>query len=332
MALSRRIRRGGPLGRVVLVGLLPLLSGCTASSLPLRATPGPSSGIAAKELLPADLDIVLWLDVSRTKQYFRRNSERALLGVLVDYGLLPARSTESDLSFLLQALGQTERLWLACRPHAKNCEDPVVLLRGKFARFEPQQLPHLTLTADLGGGWLRYDRDKPRTGSPGRSAISRVYFAPPDRLLLVSYTELDAVERALERHRGTRTQIPTETGLLSVQMRPQTIADLIQERAPSAARWIRDAASMELVVSPRESALLLEATMTFDSSERAERAGTAARIVAGAFAKHDANSPMAQSHIEVLDQRLVVRFALRPPDAAPVVQPDAQTKAPSNEP
>jgi hypothetical protein len=251
---------------------------------------------------------VLWLDVGRAKQLWLREPERQLLLILSEYGIYPTDGVNSEVAFGLELLARADRIWLACRPHATGCHDPVVLVRGDFQRFPLRQLlPNTEPGLDLGGGWLRYDRKSVSS----RSGLSRIYWAPPDRILLVSTTELDAVERALERGRGSRDQIPKESGLLSFFVRPSAIARVIEPRSKAAARFLHDARSLEFQLSPESNQLRLVVTMGFESKERAERAATAARLLWTVLAPHrDRDVPL-----EVVGELLVLRLDFRAPEA-----------------
>jgi hypothetical protein len=262
--------------------------------------------------LPADLDVVLWVDVERVKQLWLRESEQQLLRILVEYGVFPGSESTEDLAFGLGLLEHTKRLWIACRPQSDGCEDPVVLLRGDFNRFPLRKLlPKTNPGLDLGGGWLRYDRD----AVLGRSGLSRVYFAPPDRILLVSTAELDAVERALDRSRGSRSQIPQENGLISLQLRPSGIARVLEKRSAAAARWLREARSVELRLLPRDNALSLEGAIVFETQERAERAASAFRILWTMLTKRDNVIAEKDTPLEVVGDTLVLRLLLNGPPA-----------------
>lgn len=285
------------------------LSACSSTSQSGPRPPGPSSVAGPKELLPSDLDVVLWLDVGRAKQLWLREPERQLLLILREYGIYPTDGASSEVAFGLELLARADRIWLACRPHATGCHDPVVLVRGDFQRFPLRKLlPNTEPGLDLGGGWLRYDRKSVSS----RSGLSRVYLAPPDRILLVSTTELDAVERALERGRGSRDHIPKESGLMSFLVRPSAIARVIEPRSKAAARFLHDARTLEFQLSPESNRLRLVVTIGFESKERAERAATAARLLWTVLTPHrDRTTPL-----EVVGETLVLRLDFRAPDAA----------------
>ncbi|MGC4069274.1 MAG: hypothetical protein QM784_32415 [Polyangiaceae bacterium] len=221
---------------------------CCLPETPARPPPVPSSRATASTLLPSDSDVALWLDIERLKALFLREPERQLLAVLRDYGVVTLSDATANDEFYIELLRHTTRLSSACRPHGDGCRDPVLVARGDFRKLDLRRALGLTRGGlDLGGGWLRYDCE----GDFDRSGLARVYFAPPDSLVLVSYTELDAVERTVERYHGTRNPIPKELGLASIVLRPSSIATLVESRAPAAARWLREAQSIELLVDRR---------------------------------------------------------------------------------
>ena len=201
---------------------------------------------------------------------------------------------------------------LPVAPHATGCRDPVVLLRGDYNRYPlRKRLSHTNPGLDLGGGWLRYDREL----NLGRSGLRRIYFAPPDRLLLVSTTELDAVERALERSRGSRDQVPKENGTRVTARAPD--GDCAAPRksfVPLPPRWLRDARSLELQILPEPSTLKLVVTIGFESQQRAERASVAFRVLWSVLAPRR-TSPIP---VEVVGDSLVVSVELSAPSPGTV--------------
>ena len=328
--VAARKRSGRGLVRIVSLPFALILAACTYDA-PARRPIGPASSsvASAAQILPSDLDVVLWLDVARLKQLWLREPERQLLAVLHEYGLVPSTDDYNDGVFWSDALLLADRMWIACRPKASGCHDPVVLLRGDYRRIQPRHaLSRTNPPLDLGGGWLRYDRTLRAT----RSTLSRLYYAPPDRLLAVSESEIDAVERTLERSRGGQNQIPKEAGLVSLLMRPSGIAKVLEPRSPAAARFLREATRIEIEVLPEEGHLALVADLTFETTERAERASTIFRLLQAAFAESKNATLPPDSPVEVQGTRLVLHINLAAPsspregDASPQIP--AEQRAP----
>jgi hypothetical protein len=259
--------------------------------------------------LPSDLDVALWLDIERLKALFLREPEAQLLAVLRDYGVLTTPDEVANDAFYVEFLRRTTRLSVACRPYAEGCRDPVVLARGDYRKLDLRKALGLTRGGlDLGGGWLRYDRE----GIVARSGLARAYFAPPDRLVLVSYAELDAVERTVERYRGGRNPIPKEAGLASMTLRPRSVARLVESRSPAAARWLSEAQTIEVLVDRSNTTLSLVLTFGFPSQVRAEHAAVAFRLIWASLAKQD-RQLTREAPIEVIGAEVVVRLALGGP-------------------
>lgn len=303
----------------IAAGAALILVGCAANRPnPRLRPPGPSSQLTAAQILPPDLDVVLWMDVARVKALWLREPEQQLTRLLHEYGLLPPTGDSNDAVFWGDALRLADRAWIACRPHPEGCRDPVVVLRGNYGHIAPRRAISKTEPPlDLGGGWLRYDRTSKRT----RSTLARLYYSPPDRLVAVSETELDAVERSLERTRvravtSERAQ-PTESGLLSLRLRPSALARVVERRAPAAGRFLRDALSLELRVTPETNALAVLVELEFESRSRAELAAKAFELIQQAFARTRAEAYRPASPIEVQENRLVLRLQFVRPEPTP---------------
>lgn len=264
---------------------------------------------SAKDVLPADLDIVLWLDIARLRGLWALAPDRQIAKVLAEYGLFAA-TTDAEATFWLTLLADSNSWWIACRPTRAGCLDAVVFARGRYDRPDPLlSLPDTTRPLDLGAGWFRYARKI----KVGRQQAARVYVAPPDRIVIVSPAEVDAVERSLERGQGESPLLAEERGLFSMTLRPTALARIVQQRAPAAARLLREAKVIRLWLSADPRALELSAIVEFASHERAERARQAFAHVASLLGVHDAKQSNTFVPVEVVGNDLVLHLQLRSP-------------------
>lgn len=266
---------------------------------------------SAKDVLPADLDVVLWLDIVRLRGLWALSPDHQIAKVLAEYGLFVA-NTDAEATFWLHLLAESNSWWIACRPTRSGCRDVVVFARGSYDRPDPLlTLPDTTRPIDLGAGWFRYAR-KVRVG---RQQAARVYVAPPDRIVVVSPAEVDAVERSLEQGHGEPPLLVEERGLFSMTLRPTALARIVEQRAPAAARLLREANVIRLWLNANPTALELNAVVAFASRERAERARQAFTLVASLLGVRDAKQSNAFVPVEVVGNDLVLHLQLRPPSS-----------------
>jgi hypothetical protein len=195
--------------------------------------------------MPADLDLVLRLDLERIRSTLgvpamAAISEQAL------HGLHGADSATDELR--LKLLAETDTLYLGLRPGASlDVADSVFVMVGKFPGFDPehvQSAPRFAGPVDLGGDLRRFDRASP----PARGAPARFYARGDDLVVSVSEAEIDSVERTLEQGRGMPSLEPLEKGVLSAVARPRALpselfagSHTLQELADRARRIELDA-------------------------------------------------------------------------------------------
>jgi len=235
----KRARGRWPLCLSCLAALLG--SGCHSD----RIGPPPSapSLVRAADAMPADLDLVLRLDLRKIRDTLggpalTAISERAVRGLRgADHG--------TD-ALLLRAMEQADTLWLGVRPTATlQAADSVFVMSGHFKNFEPHRAgstPPFAPAIDLGGDLRRYDRPRP----PTRSAPARIYVQGEQLLVSLSEAEIDSVERSLEEQRGMPPLEPAEKGVLSAVARPQTLPLALLAGTGSWRRLVQSAERLEL--------------------------------------------------------------------------------------
>jgi hypothetical protein len=322
---TRRLRPGGVIGALV-SSALAIACAATPTAIPVAArSPGAQS---PKEVLPADLDVVAWLDVARLRDLWTEQPNRQIATILGEYGVLTGIPNGDDARFWLSLLAQSDHFWLGCRPTTDGCLDAVVFARGRFDSHDPAtELSDLARPVDLGAGWFRYDR---RTRIE-RHKVARIYFAPPDRIVVVSPTEIDAVERSLEQGHGEPALLAEERGLFSLTLRARSIARLVEHRAPAAARFLRDASRIKLWLEANSSVLELSVIISFANPERAERARLVFSDIAPKLGIFDAHQPSRGLPSEVVGNDLVLRLMVNA-ERVPIAPDRPRSKASDTEP
>lgn len=293
------------------------------SCTPARAVAPPMrspNAQSAPEILPADLDVVIWLDVARLRGLWTVKPNVQLATILGEYGLYAADPEEADeVGFWLRLVSQTDKLWIACRPVPSGCTDFVVFARGRYEQPDPvQSLPDLRHPVDLGAGWFRYDRRRPTA----RRGSSRIYVAPPDRIVVVSLTELDAVERSLEEGSLDDSLHVEERGLFSLSFRPVGVARALETRAPAAARFLREANGVRLWLDSGVEVMTLSVVIGFGTPERAERARQAFALLSSGLdwlhgKTNSTKGPADAFSVKVVGNDLLLNLRVQPPNSAP---------------
>jgi hypothetical protein len=306
----RRYCRGGAIAALLLwLGAVSCASPRTRSAL--ARSP---SAQAPADVLPADLDVALWLDIARLRGLWTLQPDRRIANVLGAYGLFSATSKTNEAEFWLGLVEHSDRWWIACRPTHDGCVDAVVFARGRFSNYDPgRTLPEMARPIDLGAGWFRYDR----RSRGARDQVARIYVAPPDRIVVVTPAEVDALERSLERGHADRRLVPEERGIFSLIFRGRTMARLVERRAPAAGRFLRDALVIKLWLEGNAEGLDFTTVASFANHDLAARARMAFSLIAPALGWFDAKDSSNTLVTDVVGDDLVLHVRLRAASQAP---------------
>jgi len=247
------------------LGALPGLS-CHSSEI--GPPPDAPRLVRAADAMPADLDLVLRLDLRKIRETLGGPAMTAISQQAVR-GLRGADSGTDAL--LLAALEQTDTLWLGVRPtRTLEAADSVFVMSGHFPKFDPHRAgstPPFAPPIDLGGDLRRYDRARPKT----RSAPARIYVQGEALLVSLSEAEIDSVERSLEQQRGMPPLEPAEKGVLSAVARPQVLPLGLLAGAGGLRRMVQSADRLELNADLTGSGLDGTLALRFDDAPLAER-------------------------------------------------------------
>lgn len=204
---------------LALLGLCAWL-GSACRSEHIGPPPSAPTLVRATDAMPADLDLVVRLDLRKIRDTLGGPTMTALSQQAVQGMSGADRGTDT---LLLRAFEQTDTVWLGIRPTSTlSAADSVFIMSGRFPNFDPhraESAPRFGPAIDLGGDLRRYDRQKPAS----RSAPARIYVHGEDLLVSLSEAEIDSVERSLEEQRGMPPLEPAEKGVLSAVARPQAL-------------------------------------------------------------------------------------------------------------
>ena len=241
-----------------------------AACQPSRIGPPPDAPrlLRAADAMPADLDLVLRLDLHKIRDTLGGPAMTALSEQAVQRVRGGDSGTEA---LLLHALEQTETLWLGVRPTGMlEAADSVFVMSGHFPNFDPHRAkstPPFAGAIDLGGNLRRYDRAQPAT----RGAPARIYVQGEELLVSLSAAEIDSVERSLEEGRGMPPLEPAEKGVLSMVARPQVLPLELLSGMGSLRRVVRSADRLELNADLAGSGLDATLALKFENAPLAEQ-------------------------------------------------------------
>ena len=254
--------------------------------------------------VPADLDLVLRLDVRRYRETMGADPELSLEKIWESFGLYSKAPTQAT-PWLVSALKSTDTLWLGCRVSPDGCRDFVFVLRGRFASsragygFGPEKNKR-----DLGGGWLSLDLE-----SPERTSAARLYWRPPELAILVSLAEIDSAERSVEQSQD-RTQLePSETGLLSLVARSQALALILRNRSPKGAEWLGQSERGEIRFEPSPGGTDATFTVSFRDASQAQKSAEAFQILILALSGFDHRIEARNIDVRCLNSDVILRIS-----------------------
>lgn len=253
--------------RALLFGGAALAASCVPRPRP-PLPPAPRVASAA-DLIPADLDVVVRLDLGRVKAALGAAALTALAGQVLARGKAEPGAEDLELSSLLEA----DQVYLGYRPSPLWAPlDRVLALQGRFTQLmgPPKGFGGAT---DLGGDVRYWDAKT----TPPRSGVARIYASSQRLRAFVSEAEIDAVERALAGLSAGRRLEPPEEGTLSLAARPALLGVL---SGHGALRELLDGAKVLRAVADLESdGVQLKAELLLENAEQATQLASAAKLV-----------------------------------------------------
>ncbi len=297
--------------------LLPILFVLIACGGSVGKPPAAPAGNIVHPVIyvPADLDLVLRLDVRRFNETMAPDPELSLLKLWESFGPNSTDTSESSQP-LINLLKSADTLWLGCRLSARGCRDFVIVLRGRFEGlrekygFGPDKNKR-----DLGGGWLSFDLEAAQ-----RSSVARIYWRPPELAVLVSLAEVDSAERSLEQSQDATRLEPSENGLMSLVARSRGLALLLRERSTKAAEWLDQSERVEIRFDPAVNGTLATFTISFRDASLAKRSAQAIRILVTALAGFDSRVKAGDIDVQQLISDVIVRVSIRAAAATPAAR------------
>lgn len=289
-----------------------VLGSCAPKALP----PPPSAPPPLDEpalALPADLDLMLRLDLARLRAALGIEGE-TLLHRLQESA--PNDEPDADTSRLLFALlAHADTLWIAVRPGlSAELTDGAVALRGDFRTLVPSSLggtPRWSAARDLGGGLLRFERDAPRL----RAAPAVLYLRVPDVVILGSEAEVDALERSVEHGNIDAPLRTPEGGLIAAAARLGSLRKKLSERAPTLSRYLDGAERLEASFDRNGELFRFRVDVGFETAEQVSALARQLKSLQEGL-RADGLRWVEQLKIEPLERNLALALELSPAELA----------------
>lgn len=252
---------GGPCA-ILALAALAACGGSPAAGKPrsLAEAPRVERDLEPTEIIPADLDLVLRVDLAR----MRDGLGPIAADLLTKKALAGAREEE-----LAEALACAEVVWLGVRAAEIDAGDRVVVLEGK--RCMPE----------LGRGrW-----EKVRSGSarllifdrPGeapRAGTARIMNLGNRATAFVSPVELDSVKRVLLAGPDPARGNPRAEGLLGFDLRPRPLSPALAKRYASIAAVLAGVERVKGTATLGDDGLVLRAEVIGKTAAGAEKAAS----------------------------------------------------------
>lgn len=221
----------GAVGRrlfLTALGVTLVNVGCSSSS-PHKpvASKKPKERVDAVDLFPADLDLVVRVDLARM---------RAALGPMVN-GLSSKVSSEIDSrdELATQAIERARVAWLGTRLADLEAGDRVLVVEGDVEDLRPDAALFQVLDPPLSDTIKTFERRGPLS----RDATARIHLLGGRTIMFVTGVEVDGVERVLVRGADPGRRDPPADGLVSADLRGRRLPPGLERRFPSIAAIVR---------------------------------------------------------------------------------------------
>jgi hypothetical protein len=261
------------------------LVGCGREVQPPGATPGAraprlSRRVDPAELFPADLDLVVRVDVDRMRSGLGpaatdELTERALArrtGSGAGERASPAGGGgdgAGDDAALRDALRRADVVWVALRLADLDAGDRVIAFEGRMRGVDRDPSAWQPLPVDVAGVSVFA-----RRGHAGRAGVARMIALGDHAVAFVSPVEVASVARVLRDGPDERRGDPSAEGLVSLDLRARRLPPRLERRFPSIAALIAGLERVRAVASLAEEGVRVEADVvgrTPDGAGRARR-------------------------------------------------------------
>lgn len=246
----------------VLCAVLCALPGC-GSEVPQGGVRAPDSKpvpppahFDPADLIPADLDLVVRVDVGRIRSALGPSATASLSDQTADEPLIAT------------ALERAKVAWIAVRVADVDLGDRLIVIEGDLAeltvdttRYRTAPAPHPEVRA--------YER----IGLMHREDVAEILVIGQRAVVFVSPVERDSVRRVLSRGRDAGRGDPAAEGLVSVDYRVARLSPRLERKFPSISALLAAVERVRATATLSDDGLVIESTLQGESAAGARKAG-----------------------------------------------------------
>jgi hypothetical protein len=263
------------------------------------ATPAPRGIDEGADLLPADLDLVVRIDLGRVRRSLGLEPSRALAAQAI------GRAGADEI--VRRALLGARVAWLGLRVADFGAGDRVLVVeaaeRGSLAPDSAAWERHVTGAAAI----ARYAGRRPAA----RDGTAEIVTLGEKTTVFVSPVEVMSVRRVLGRGPDAERGQPAASGLLSVDYRPSRPSAEIENAYPSLAALLRGIERVRATVDITGQRLDIDGTISCRNERAAERVSRFVETIQqGGSARPELGSLLGSLTVRRAERTVLVRWPL----------------------
>lgn len=258
------IARGPRLAGLVTLAVIAATGLAAASCAPVKSAKPPRPAQLARkleaiDLLPADLDVVLRVDVARLK---------AGLGPAFTEGLATRAGASGADGFVAESISKADTVWIGMRLADLDAGDRVLVAEGKLGEvhIERSEWKETTPAATMEGVQIL-----DRQGIVARASTGRIIVADRRLYAFVSPAEVDATSRLLRDGPDAGRGDPAAVGLVSADVRGHRLPRSLEKKYPSIAAVIAGITRVRGVAELGDAGVKVTIDVTAKGEEAAKR-------------------------------------------------------------
>lgn len=310
-APRERLRASALVFLLATVGLA--CGGPTSTRVPVGADGRPIGARVERryepaDLFPADLDLVVRVDVARMNAAIGPSAARE---VAQRAGIDGARGDE----LLAAAVGRAKVVWIGLRLTDIEAGDRIVVVEGDVGDLRLEAPIFRPVEIDAPGVSI-----VERAEAPPRAGTERVIRLGDRAAAFVSPIEVDSVARVLREGPDERRGDPAREGIFSLDLRPRRLPASLEQRFPSIGAVIAGIRRVRAAAMPVDEGVRIDAEITARNKASAERALRFLTAVRDNVEGEQSKELMRGLSIEEVEDAVRVRWLLTPKVLATLVK------------
>ena len=209
------------------------------------------------EVIPADLDLVVRIDMTRM---------RAGIGQAATSDLFARAASMDGEDWLRDAMGRADVVWVALRVADILSGDRILIAEGRLGPSKPD-LTHWVPAPSAVKDVVLYDRKS----LPPRAGTARVVALGDRALAFVTPVEVASVDRVLVEGPDEKRGDPSADGVISADLRARRLPPALELRFPAIASIVAGISRVRATATLVDEGAKIEAEIIARSSGAAER-------------------------------------------------------------